>query len=687
MVGFDDSVVEELRALRFAEVFEDARLEALKRNLDEPEADKAGKQAVLDFIKEDGILLDGTGDGASWFLGGGLTSGETPRSASVALRDALRVFAAELDPVWSALGTAAETMEQSPSIATAGGTLDARSRHLGLRNQQGGLELRQILPIVEAWFVLAEASAAAERDAEEACDGSKKGWVPGDEKKVDSPSASKRAKTSSTAVPSSPIPQQLDDARSAFGLARVASPAFGLAGISGSQNQNQNASVQPIPTKFSLASESAVSGVWNFVNSHRSVVNALIRTQPSLLDTEGSLRVLLEKPRMLDFDNKVSYIRGKLKKLAEDPRSRSHGATRVTINRRQVLTDSFARLQYLRPNELRGRVMIEFAGEEGIDAGGLTREWYVLMAREMFNPDAALFELSPSGDGSYQPYENSSVNELHLSYFKFIGRVIGKAVFDGYLVDAHFTRPFYKHLLGIPLNYDDMEAFDPEFHKSLSFMLEHPLADSGLDHLTFSETANYFGVETEVELVPDGKNLSVTDENKLEYVNLVAAHRMTDKIREQIKSFSLGFNEIVPHDVVKILNPSELELLISGTPSIDVDELKNNTEYQGYSTNSPQVRWFWEVVREDLSEEDKARLLMFVTGTSKVPLDGFAALQGISGPQKFQIHRAYGAESGRLCSAHTCFNQLDLPEYGTKEELRDRLLFAISEGSEGFGFG
>ena len=87
----DDSVVEELRVLRFAEVFEDARLEALKRNLDEPEADKAGKQAVLDFIKEDGILLDGTGDGASWFLGGGLTSGETPRSASVALRDALRV--------------------------------------------------------------------------------------------------------------------------------------------------------------------------------------------------------------------------------------------------------------------------------------------------------------------------------------------------------------------------------------------------------------------------------------------------------------------------------------------------------------------------------------------------------------------------------------------------------------------
>ena len=423
-------------------------------------------------------------------------------------------------------------------------------------------------------------------------------------------------------------------------------------------------------------------------NAHRAVVNALVRSQPSLLDeTDGSLRVLLEKPRVLDFDNKVAHIRARLKRLAEDPRARAHGATRVTINRKQVLTDSFARLQYLRPNELRGRVMIEFAGEEGIDAGGLTREWYVLMAREMFNPDAALFELSPSGDGSYQPYKNSGVNELHLSYFRFIGRAIGKAVFDGYLVDAHFTRPFYKHLLGIPLNYDDMEAFDPEFHKSLAFMLEHPLAASGLDHLTFSETAHYFGVETAVDLIPDGANVSVTDENKLEYVNLVAAHRMTDSIKDQIAAFSRGFNEIVPHDVVRILNPSELELLISGTPSIDVDDLKNNTEYQGYSPSAPQVRWFWEVVREDLTEEDRARLLMFVTGTSKVPLDGFKALQGISGPQKFQIHRAYGAESGRLCSAHTCFNQLDLPEYASKEELRDRLMFAISEGSEGFGFG
>jgi E3 ubiquitin-protein ligase HUWE1 len=252
-------------------------------------------------------------------------------------------------------------------------------------------------------------------------------------------------------------------------------------------------------------------------------------------------------------------------------------------------------------------------------------------------------------------------------------------------MDAHFTRPFYKHMLGIPLNYEDMEAFDPDYHRNLAYMLEHPLAESGLDHLTMTATTMWFDVEETVDLVPDGANVPVTDENKLEYVNLVTAHKMTNAIKDQIGAFTEGFNDIVPHDVLAILNPSELELLISGTPEIDIEDLRAQTEYTGYTPASPQVRWFWDVVR-DLNDEDRARLLMFCTGTSKVPLDGFKALQGISGPQRFQIHRAYGGGQ-RLCSAHTCFNQLDLPEYANKEELQERLLFAIREGSEGFGFG
>ena len=501
-------------------------------------------------------------------------------------------------------------------------------------------------------------------------------------------------------VQSNAAPSGLDaDDRAAFGLSRVTSPAFGLARSatpaagSGRAHPTDPSAPRPSADLAPVAEEEAdagadkdgpggVTSVWNFTNEHRSVVNALVRSQPGLLD--GSLRLMLEKPRLLDFDNKRSYIRGKLKRLAEREQMRGshHGPVRAQINRKQVLTDSFMQLQHLKPAELRGRLTIQFSGEEGIDAGGVSREWYMLLARDMFNPDKALFDcLRPATARTSRSATPASTRRTWPTSSSSGGSSVKP--YDGYLVDA-LHPAFYKHMLNIPLNYDDMEAFDPDYHKSL-YMLEHPLEESGLDYLTMSATADYFGMETVVDLIPDGRDVSVNDDNKLEYVNLVAAHRMTNAIKEQIAAFTEGFNDIVPHEIISILNPSELELLISGTPEIDIDDLKNNTEYTGYTTSAPQVRWFWEVVK-DLSEEDRARLLMFVTGTSKVPLDGFKALQGISGPQRFQIHKAYGGGQ-RLCRAHTCFNQLDLPEYNTKEELKDRLLFAIREGSEGFGFG
>ena len=595
-----------------------------------------------------------------------------------AMGRAIQSFADELNPVWGALSEACTVLE--PQIAAAAAVAAASSRG-GAAAPALPAGARQILPVIEAYFALAAAiNDASKKPAE----------------KAETPKAASEPATAAVHAPLASAPSLDADDRAALGLARVMSPAFGLnrsatpAVGSASVASVPNAAVSelaPVQEESSVSKDGpgGVTSVWNFANEHRSVVNALIRSQPGLID--GSLRLMLEKPRLLDFDNKRSYIRGKLKRLAEREQMRGshHGPVRAQINRKQVLTDSFMQLQHLKPAELRGRLTIQFSGEEGIDAGGVSREWYMLLARDMFNPDKALFELSPSGDGAYQPFGNSGINETHLAYFKFIGRIIGKAVYDGYLVDAHFTRPFYKHMLNIPLNYDDMEAFDPDYHKSLVYMLEHPLVESGLDYLTMSATTDYFGMETVVDLVPDGRDVAVTDDNKLEYVNLVAAHKMTNAIKEQIAAFTEGFNDIVPHEIISILNPSELELLISGTPEIDIDDLKNNTEYVGYTTSAPQVRWFWEVVK-DLSEEDRARLLMFVTGTSKVPLDGFKALQGISGPQRFQIHKAYGGGK-RLCSAHTCFNQLDLPEYSTKEELQERLLFAIREGSEGFGFG
>ncbi|GFZ07365.1 LOW protein: E3 ubiquitin ligase-like protein [Actinidia rufa] len=313
----------------------------------------------------------------------------------------------------------------------------------------------------------------------------------------------------------------------------------------------------------------------------------------------------------------------------------------------------------------------------------------VTFGKVIFDKGALLFT-TVGNDATFQPNPNSVYQTEHLSYFKFVGRVVAKALFDGQLLDVYFTRSFYKHILGVKVTYYDIEAVDPDYYKNLKWMLENDVSD--IPDLTFSMDADeekrilYEKTEvTDYELKPGGRNVRVTEETKHEYVDLVADHILTNAIRPQITSFLEGFNELIPRDLISLFNDKELELLISGLPEIDLDDLMANTEYTGYTAASGVVQWFWDVVKA-FNKEDMARLIQFVTGTSKVPLEGFKALQGISGPQRFQIHKAYGAPE-RLPSAHTCFNQLDLPEYTSKEQLQERLLLAIHEASEGFGFG
>jgi len=288
----------------------------------------------------------------------------------------------------------------------------------------------------------------------------------------------------------------------------------------------------------------------------------------------------------------------------------------------------------------------------------------------------------PTADSAFQPNKNSAINPDHLAYFKFIGRVIGKALLDGQLLDAHFTRSFYKHILKLPVAYQDMEAIDPEYYKNLKWILDNDITDTL--ELTFSFEQEEFGVVKLIELKPGGKNIAVSNENKEEYVRLITENKMTTAIKAQINSFIEGFYDLIDPELISMFTPSELELLISGLPDIDIDDLRRNTEYRNYTADSTTIQWFWQIMNE-FGQEERALLLQFATGTSKVPLEGFKSLQGMSGPQKFQIHKSY--EKGKLPTAHTCFNQIDLPEYDTITDLQKSLLLAIREGSEGFGFG
>jgi len=157
------------------------------------------------------------------------------------------------------------------------------------------------------------------------------------------------------------------------------------------------------------------------------------------------------------------------------------------------------------------------------------------------------------------------INPDHLSYFRFVGRIVGKAVADGFLLDAHFTRSLYKHMLGMEPTHHDMEAIDPDYYRNLKTILEYNLEEIGLD-LTFSIEDHSFGRSQVIDLITNGRNVAVTEERKEEYVRLVCQHRMSTAISSQIRSFLDGFGEMVSPELISIFNPRELELLISGLP-------------------------------------------------------------------------------------------------------------------------
>ncbi|KAG2231174.1 hypothetical protein INT48_002955 [Thamnidium elegans] len=447
----------------------------------------------------------------------------------------------------------------------------------------------------------------------------------------------------------------------------------------GQNNYDKVATTPAVEQQMSLATTSPETFFFVFTEKHKKVLNIMVRNNPTLMS--GSFALLVRNPKMLEFDNKRNYFSQQLHKRVT-PRE-NYAMLQLNVRRQYVFEDSYHQLQGRTGEEIKnGKLAVRFYDEEGVDAGGVTREWFSVLARQMFDPNYALFITSAADKLTYQPNRDSAVNPDHLSFFKFVGRVIGKAIYDGRLLDAYFTRSFYKHILGRTVDYRDVEALDPEYYKSLVWMLENDITD--IIDLTFSLETDFFGNKETVDLKPDGRNIPVTEANKHEYVALVTEQKLTTAIKDQINAFVQGFHDVIPAPLIQIFNEQELELLISGLPDIDIDDWKNNTEYQGYTSSSPPIQWFWRAVRS-FDQEERAKLLQFATGTSKVPLEGFSQLQGSSGVQKFQIHKDFGGEN-RLPSAHTCFNQVDLPQYDSYENLRANLFKAISECSTGFAF-
>ncbi|XP_067275213.1 E3 ubiquitin-protein ligase NEDD4 isoform X1 [Pseudorasbora parva] len=380
-------------------------------------------------------------------------------------------------------------------------------------------------------------------------------------------------------------------------------------------------------------------------------------------------------PYSRDYKQKYEYFRKKLKKPAEIP-----NRFELNVRRNALLEDSYRRILAVKRSDLlKARLWVEFEGEKGLDYGGVAREWFFLISKEMFNPYYGLFEYSATDNYTLQINPNSGLcNEDHLSYFKFIGRVAGMAVYHGKLLDAFFIRPFYKMMLQKPITLQDMEAVDSEYFNSLRWILENDPTD--LD-LRFAIDEELFGQTHQRDLKPGGSDIVVNDTNKKEYIHLVMQWRFVDRIQRQMTAFKEGFYELIPLDLIKIFDENELELLMCGLGDVDVNDWRENTKYKnGYNPNHPAIVWFWKAVLL-MDAEKRIRLLQFVTGTSRLPMNGFAELYGSNGPQLFTIEQ-WGTRD-KLPRAHTCFNRLDLPPYETFEELREKLHMAI-ENAQGF---
>ncbi|QRW27304.1 HECT-domain (ubiquitin-transferase) [Rhizoctonia solani] len=356
-----------------------------------------------------------------------------------------------------------------------------------------------------------------------------------------------------------------------------------------------------------------------------------------------------------DFRRKLIYFRSQPALRAQP------GNCQIKVRRNHIFEDSYAEIMRQTPSDLKKRLMIKFDGEDGLDYGGLSREFFFLLSHEMFNP-----------------FYCFGVNPEHLNYFKFIGRCVGLGIFHRRFLDAYFIVSFYKMILKKKITLADLESVDAELHRGMTWMLENDITDV-IDE-TFTTVEERFGELVTIELRPGGADVEVTEENKKEYVD---RNRIPyPKARQgAFDAFMAGFSELIPQELINVFDERELELLIGGMSEIDVDDWTKYTDYRGYELNDEVIQWFWQCIRS-WPPERKSRLLQFATGTSRIPVNGFKDLQGSDGPRRFTIEKA--GDPSQLPKSHTCFNRIDLPPYKDYKTLEQKLTMAVEE-TVGFG--
>lgn len=416
-----------------------------------------------------------------------------------------------------------------------------------------------------------------------------------------------------------------------------------------------------------------------------------------------ALAILNLLPHIIPHKERVLIFR----KLVARDRSACY-STFITIHRSRIVEDGYQQLARLPSSALKGLIRVKFINdhgldEAGIDQDGVFKEFLEDTIKRVFDPGLNLF--STTSEQRLYPSPTSRLHEDHLSLFNFVGKMLGKAVYEGIVVDVPFATFFLARVLGqhhskLYSPIDDLASLDPELYKNLIYIRHHDVSD--LD-LTFSIDQDMMGKIENFELEPGGRHIPVTNQNRVRYIHSVANFRMRTQIEEQTKAFICGFKSIVNLEWLHMFSASEFQRLISGdTAPIDLQDLRRNTKYfGGFHNNHRVICWLWDILELDFTPEEHSLFLKFVTSCSKPPLLGFENLEPpfsircveVSDDQDlgdtvgsvlrgfFAIRRSDPVD--RLPTSSTCFNLLKLPNYQRRSTLREKLRYAI-RSSPGF---
>ncbi|KAI9298868.1 HECT-domain-containing protein [Neoconidiobolus thromboides FSU 785] len=347
----------------------------------------------------------------------------------------------------------------------------------------------------------------------------------------------------------------------------------------------------------------------------------------------------------------------------------------LEIRRDHIIKDALVQLSSKTPQDLKKQLKVQFIGEEGVDEGGVQKEFFQLLVRDMLDPKYGIFILKEESR-SFWFNPNPLDDELSLEEYRLIGRLIGLAIYNAVILDLHFPSALYKKLMGKSVDIDDLEAYEPSFVKGLKCLLNFEGDVEAAYGWSFQIEYEVFGERYKHDLKPNGYEIMLNNTNREEFVNLYVDFILNKSIERQFNAFKEGFDHVCAGSTIQLFRPEEVELLVCGSSDFDFEALEVNTQYDGgFTNNSFVIKNFWKVAH-GFTEAQKKQLLFFTTGSDRVPIGGLSKLQ-------FVIAKN-GPDSDRLPTSHTCFNVLLLPEYKTKAKLKERLLTAISN-AEGFG--